>query len=169
MIKCLIWCFWSFLHFLHFNVPDNKWHKQRYCMLFFTYIKLMASVLACASAIACIKWRRLRLLVVEKYLEKCLLKKKKKKPTLVPHLFLFRWLKLNLNNLITWDWLRNMNTGSSCDQCWCLSFFAFSHLTCNLKDSWSSWGDFRHSMQRGMNLPLENYPPSRGKPSPLKT
>ena len=25
---------------------------------------------------------------------------------------------------MSWDWLRKMNAGSSCDQCWCLSFFS---------------------------------------------
>ena len=26
---------------------------------------------------------------------------------------------------ISWDWLREMNTGGNFDQCWCLSFFGF--------------------------------------------
>ena len=48
-----------FFHFLRFNVPDNKCHKQKWRMLFFTRIKLVAQVLACARVIASIKSRRL--------------------------------------------------------------------------------------------------------------
>ena len=49
------------LHFLHSNVPDNKFHRQNWCMLIFTRIKLVMHVLACACAyaIACIKLGRL--------------------------------------------------------------------------------------------------------------
>ena len=36
--------FLTFLHFLDSNVPDNKCHKQKWCMLFFTCIKLVHSV-----------------------------------------------------------------------------------------------------------------------------
>ena len=54
-----IWYFWSFFHFLHSNVPDKKCHKQKWRVLFFTRIKLVASVLVCARAIARIKWIRL--------------------------------------------------------------------------------------------------------------
>ena len=32
--------FLSFFHFLHPNVPDNKCHKQKWHVLFFTHIKL---------------------------------------------------------------------------------------------------------------------------------
>ena len=39
-------------------VLDNKCHKQKWRVLFFTCIKLVARVLACVSAIARIKWRR---------------------------------------------------------------------------------------------------------------
>ena len=47
-INYSIWCFWSFYYFLSSNVPANKCHKQKWCMLFFTRIKLVASVLVCA-------------------------------------------------------------------------------------------------------------------------
>ena len=43
-----------FLFFLSF-----KCHKQKWCMLFFIRIKQVARALACARAIARIKWRRL--------------------------------------------------------------------------------------------------------------
>ena len=39
------------------------------------------------------------------------------------HIFLVGWLKFHLNCYFSWDWLREMNTGSSCYSCWCLSFF----------------------------------------------
>ena len=42
-----------------FFVPDNKCHKQKWCMLFFTCIQLVMHVLAYACAIAYSKWRRL--------------------------------------------------------------------------------------------------------------
>ena len=45
--------------FLHSNAPDNKCHKQKLRILFFTRIKLVTRVLACACAIARIKCRRL--------------------------------------------------------------------------------------------------------------
>ena len=48
------------LSFPFSNVPDNKYHKHKWCMLFFTCIKLVVCVLACACAIACINWRRLQ-------------------------------------------------------------------------------------------------------------
>ena len=55
--KCFwIWCFCSFFHFLRSNV---QCHKQKWRVLFFTRIKLVACVLACARAIARIKWRRM--------------------------------------------------------------------------------------------------------------
>ena len=44
------------LYFLHSNVPDNNCHKQKWRVLFFTRIKLVA----CARAIARTKWIRLR-------------------------------------------------------------------------------------------------------------
>ena len=50
-----------FFPFLCSNVPDNKCHKPKWCVLFFTLIKLVACVLACVHAIAHIKWRRLRM------------------------------------------------------------------------------------------------------------
>ena len=46
-----------FIFFIPSNVPDNKCHRQTWIMLFFTCIKLVVHVLACA--IAYIKWRRL--------------------------------------------------------------------------------------------------------------
>ena len=55
-------CFWSSIHFFHFNVPENECHKQKWCVLFFTCINKVASVLARAHAIACIKWRRLTII-----------------------------------------------------------------------------------------------------------
>ena len=55
--KWSTWCFWSFYHFFCSNVPANKCHKQKWCMLFFTCIKLVVSVLVCVHAITCIKWR----------------------------------------------------------------------------------------------------------------
>ena len=48
MINYSIWRFWSFFHFLYFNVSDNKCYKQKWRVLFFTRIKLVASVLSCA-------------------------------------------------------------------------------------------------------------------------
>ena len=48
-----------FFHFPHSNVPNNKCHKQKWRVLFFTRIRLVACVLACARAIARIKWIRL--------------------------------------------------------------------------------------------------------------
>ena len=39
-------------HFLHCNVPDNKCYNQKWGMLLFTCIKLVARVLACALAVA---------------------------------------------------------------------------------------------------------------------
>ena len=56
-----IWCFWSLLNLFHSNVPANKCHRQKWCVLFFTRIKLVACVLACVHAITRIKWRRLLL------------------------------------------------------------------------------------------------------------
>ena len=41
--------FFIFFHFLHSNVPDIKCHKQMWCVLFFTSLKLVASVLACIN------------------------------------------------------------------------------------------------------------------------
>ena len=35
------------VHFLHYNFPDNKFFKQKWHVLLFTGIKLMACVLAC--------------------------------------------------------------------------------------------------------------------------
>ena len=48
-----------FFHFLCSNVPDNKCHKQKQHVLFFTCFKLVACVLVCTRAIAHIKWKRL--------------------------------------------------------------------------------------------------------------
>ena len=62
MINYSIWCFCSLFHFFHSNVPDNKCHRQKWHVLFFTCIKLVACVLACACAITHIKWRRLYIL-----------------------------------------------------------------------------------------------------------
>ena len=36
-----------FLIFLYSSVPDNKYHKQKWCILFFTCIKLVVHVLVC--------------------------------------------------------------------------------------------------------------------------
>ena len=41
------------------NVPENKCHKHKWHLLFFTRIKLVARVLVCAGAITRIKWRRM--------------------------------------------------------------------------------------------------------------
>ena len=59
MINYSIWCFWSLFHLFHSNVPGNKCHRQKWRVLLFTRIKLVARVLACARAIAYIKLRRL--------------------------------------------------------------------------------------------------------------
>ena len=59
LTKGSIWCFRSFFLFLHCNVPDNKCCKQKWGVLFFTCIKLVTHVLACACAITRIKWKRL--------------------------------------------------------------------------------------------------------------
>ena len=48
--------FCSFFHFLPSIVPDNKC-QQNWRVLIFTRIEVVARVLACARAIACIKWR----------------------------------------------------------------------------------------------------------------
>ena len=48
-----------FFDFLCSNVPDNRCHKQKWRVLFFTRIKLVARMLACARVIARIKWRTL--------------------------------------------------------------------------------------------------------------
>ena len=54
--------FFFFFYFLHSNVWDNKCHKQKWCMLFCTHIKLVPSMLARTCRVTCIKWRRLILL-----------------------------------------------------------------------------------------------------------
>ena len=59
MINYSIWCFWSLFHFFHSNVAGNKCHGQKWRVLLFTCIKLVAHVLACVHAITCIKWQRL--------------------------------------------------------------------------------------------------------------
>ena len=64
MINYSVWCFWSLFHFFHFTVPDNKCHRQKWCMLFITCIKQVVCVLAYAYVIAHIKWRRLRVLLI---------------------------------------------------------------------------------------------------------
>ena len=48
-------------HFLHYNFPDNKCFKQKWSVLLFTGIKLVACVLVCAHAITCISWKMLDL------------------------------------------------------------------------------------------------------------
>ena len=49
-----------FLFFLFFvPISHTRSHKPKWCVLFFTRIKLVARVLACARANARIKWRRL--------------------------------------------------------------------------------------------------------------
>ena len=58
MVHCRIWCLCTFINFLRFSVP-RKCHKQRWHVLFFTHMKLVVHVLACAPATTCIKWRRL--------------------------------------------------------------------------------------------------------------
>ena len=47
MTNYSICCFWSFFHFLDSIAPDNKFHKQNWCMLFFTQIKLVVYMLVC--------------------------------------------------------------------------------------------------------------------------
>ena len=49
-------CVWSFFHFLHCNGPDNKCCKQKWGVLFFTHIKLVARITR-------IKWIRLILYI----------------------------------------------------------------------------------------------------------
>ena len=51
--------FLFFFHFLRSYVPDSECHKQKWRVLFLICIKLVARVLACARAIARMKWRRL--------------------------------------------------------------------------------------------------------------
>ena len=63
--------FWSFFHFLHSNAPDNKCDKQKCHVLFFTCIKLLTRVLACAHAIAFIKWKRLLYIAIH-FTDKCI-------------------------------------------------------------------------------------------------
>ena len=41
-----------YFHFLGSNVSENKCYKHKWHMLFFTHIKLVMPVLACAHAIA---------------------------------------------------------------------------------------------------------------------
>ena len=53
-----------FFHFLHFNVPGNKCPKQKWCVLFFTCIRLVVHVLVCAHVITCIKWIKLDKMLV---------------------------------------------------------------------------------------------------------
>ena len=48
-----------FFYFVHSNVADSKCHKQKWRTLFFTRIRLVARVLACARAIGRNKWIRL--------------------------------------------------------------------------------------------------------------
>ena len=62
-----------FIHFLHCNVPDNKCYKQKWSVLFFTRIKLVAHVLACARVIARIKWKRLFVVTYTKFTSKAFL------------------------------------------------------------------------------------------------
>ena len=50
-----IWSLWSFFRFLYSNIADSKSHKQKWHVLFFTHIKLVACVLVCVR----IKLRRL--------------------------------------------------------------------------------------------------------------
>ena len=46
--------------FIPMSKAVSKCCKQKWCMLFFTCIKLVVCVLVCAHAITHIKWRRLR-------------------------------------------------------------------------------------------------------------
>ena len=50
-----------------------KCHKQKWCVLFLTYINLVARVLACVYAIPHIKWRRLTFDIVSKIIGKIML------------------------------------------------------------------------------------------------
>ena len=50
-INYSIWCFWSSYYFLSSNVPANKCHKQKWCMLFFTYMHQISG--ECAGVCAC--------------------------------------------------------------------------------------------------------------------
>ena len=70
-----------FFHFLHFNVPNNKCHKQKWGMLFFTRIKLVVHVLAFALVITRIKWIRLKLWIYFHFLDS----KKTQKRTVTTH------------------------------------------------------------------------------------
>ena len=51
------------------NLPDKKFHKQKWYVLFFTRIKVVAHVLVSTCAIACIKWRRLNNISYLTYLQ----------------------------------------------------------------------------------------------------
>ena len=42
--------------------------------------------------------------------------------------------KIESESCISWDWLREMNAGGSCDLCWCLSFFGL------FRPDLSPWG-----------------------------
>ena len=50
-----------------------KCHKQKWCVLFLTYVDLVARVLACVYAIPQIKWRRLTFDIVSKIIGKIML------------------------------------------------------------------------------------------------
>ena len=51
------------------NLPDKKFHNQKWYVLFFTRIKVVAHVLVSTCAIACIKWRRLNNISYLTYLQ----------------------------------------------------------------------------------------------------
>ena len=48
-----------FIHFLHCSVPDNKYYKQKWSVLYFPRIKLVTPVLACTCVITQLKRKRL--------------------------------------------------------------------------------------------------------------
>ena len=60
--------------FFYSNVPDNKCHRQKWCVLFFTCFKLVVRMLACVHAIARIMRRRLLLMPITKKIFKNFIK-----------------------------------------------------------------------------------------------
>ena len=42
------WIRYSLLYFFHSNVPDNKYNKQKWYVLFFTCIKIVVHMLSCS-------------------------------------------------------------------------------------------------------------------------
>ena len=61
--------FLFFLLFSSFQCTRQKFHKQKWYMLFFTCIKLVARMLVSACAITCINWRRLNNISYLTYLQ----------------------------------------------------------------------------------------------------